>query len=264
MKHYGAILILSTCAMACNSRPLHADVIAEFSFDGNTYIADPSNADGANTSLNLANGAAAVIGVSSISDLQFSPNLDADAALGFAAPNYNNALGFSTDVNNDRDFLTASQTVYFDVHVQSGYRLNLDSIQFDSLKTRAGNATGSRVTHSVFVNPLDDPAINGLSGAIDFVTIVAHDHFDPLQAGAESTGPNFSTGRYQVPAIDLSGFQNLTGTNTIAIRLYGSEGSDRDFGIDELIVHGAIAVPEPSGASLLLATGTLGMLLRRR
>lgn len=242
-----------------------AAVIADFRFDGNTYSVDPSNATGANTGLHLASSVMAQPGIASVSDLQFSAGLDPTAALGFGATEYNDALGFSTDVNADRNLLTSNQTIYFDIGVQSGYRLNLESLSFDSLKTRAGNDTGSRVTHSIFVNPAGDPSLDGLAGAIDFVQNLAHDHFAPGESGAESTGADFSTGRWATGPVSLTGFGNLTGSNRIAIRLYASEGLDRDFGIDNLVLVGeAVSVPEPGMVGVLFAISAAMTTVRRR
>ena len=171
----------------------------------------------------------------------------------FAANDYDGALGFSTDVNADRGFSTTDQTVYFRIDVTSGYALDLQSLEFESLKSRGNNATGSRVTHVVFFDPSGDPAIDGLLGDVDFLAARAHDHFDHGQPQAESTGGDFSTGRWQAGPIDLSSQTGLTGTHTIAIRSYSSDAQDRDFGIDSILLQGTVtAVPEPSGSIIVV------------
>ncbi|MDV6034176.1 MAG: hypothetical protein F9B45_29595 [Phycisphaera sp. RhM] len=241
-------------------------MIAQFDFEGNDYVAEPSNTPGFNTGLNLSSGAS-VLGTS-VGQLQFSPGLDPTAALGNWADHYDNALGFSTDVNNDRDFLTADQTVFFQVEVQSGFLLDLESFRFDTLKTRGTNTDDARLTYSVFLNPAGDPSVDGLIGDFDFLPNGngAHDHFADGVAGAETTGPSFSTGRHAVGPIDLSANQNLTGTQTIAIRLYGSagNGNDQDFGIDSLVLRGQVtAIPEPA-CTVVLLLGIAASTCRRR
>ncbi len=252
------------CLIIGSSQKLEADVIARFDFEGNDYTTDTRNPTGFNTGLNLSNSA--TVAGTSISDLQFSRNLDPTAALGFAADDYDNALGFSSDQNDDRSLESSNQVVYFDVNVHVGFKLNLQSLSFDSLKTRGGNANDARVVYSIFVNPEGDPAVDGLLGDTDFLTSVAHDHYAPGQPDAESTGEDFSTGRWNTGPIDLSGRQGLAGINTIAIRLYGSEGgsSDQDFGIDNLILSGEVtAIPEPACTTVLLL-GIAAPTYRRR
>lgn len=243
-----------------------ADVVARFDFEGNDYVADPSNTSASNTGLNLTSSAA-VTGLS-IGQLQFSPGLDPTAALGFAADDYDNALGFSTDVNNDRDFLTSDQTVFFQVEVQSGFLLDLESFSFETLKTRGTNPDDARLTYSVFLNPAGDPAVDGLIGDLDFVHNDAHDHYADGVSGAETTGLSFTTGRHAVGPIDWSANQSLTGTQTIAIRLYASAGNanDQDFGIDSLILRGQVtAIPEPGTAlALMLLFDAVAMVRRKR
>nr|WP_143548354.1 hypothetical protein [Rhodopirellula sp. SM50] len=210
---------------------------------------------------------AAVLGTN-IGQLQFSPGLDPTAALGSWADHYDNALGFSTDVNSDRDFSTTDQTAFFQVDVQSGFLLDLESFSFETLKTRGTNTDDARLTYSVFLNPAGDPSVDGLVGDFDFVPSGngAHDHFADGVPGAETTGPSFSTGRLAVGPIDLSANQNLTGTQTIAIRLYGSagNGNDQDFGIDNLVLRGQVtAIPEPACTAVLLL-GIAASTCRRR
>ncbi|MEO1530361.1 MAG: PEP-CTERM sorting domain-containing protein, partial [Planctomycetota bacterium] len=184
-----------------------------------------------------------------------APGIDPTAALGFAADHYDGALGFSTDANNDRAFATTGQTIFFQVNVQDGATLNLEALDFVSLKTRGDNRTGSRVTHTLFVNPTGDPAVDGLAGDFDFLLAQAHSHVATGETG-QSFGDNFTTGRWQANTVDLSAFEDLTGVNTIAIRMHASEGLDRDFGIDNIVlrgrVFGATAIPEPSTALVLL------------
>ncbi|MCS7468968.1 hypothetical protein NZK35_20130 [Stieleria sp. ICT_E10.1] len=218
--------------------------------------------------MNLSNSAA-VLGTN-IGQLQFSPGLDPTAALGSWADHYDNALGFSTDVNNDRNFLTSDQTIFFQVEVQSGFLLDLESLSFETLKTRGSDAAGdtntARLDYTLFLNPAGDPAVDGLIGNTDFVFRNAHDHFADGVFGAETTGPSFSTGRHAVGPIDLSTNQNLTGTQTIAIRLYGSagNGNDQDFGIDNLVLRGQVtAIPEPACTAMLLL-GIAASTCRRR
>lgn len=261
-------LVVITCGIASiafGSR-CRAEVIAQFDFDGNNYVVDTANPLGSNTGLQLS-GDLGLAGIA-VTQLQFSPGLDPTAALGFGAADYNNALGFSTDVNNDRDFLTADQTVFFQVEVQSGFLLDLESFRFDTLKTRGTNTDDARLTYSVFLNPAGDPSVDGLIGDFDFLPNGngAHDHFADGVAGAETTGPSFSTGRHAVGPIDLSANQNLTGTQTIAIRLYGSagNGNDQDFGIDNLVLRGQVtAIPEPACTAVLLL-GIAASTCRRR
>ncbi|QDV47331.1 hypothetical protein Enr13x_72400 [Stieleria neptunia] len=253
-----ALIVMTLVA----DRRAEADVIARFDFQGNDYTDDPSNTLGANTGLNLSNNA--FVAGTTISDLQFSPNLNPTAALGFGAEAYDDALGFSTDRNDDRSFADTNQAVYFEVDVQIGFRLNLESLSFDSLKTRGTNIDDASVTYSLFVNPAGDPAINGLRGATDFVRNLSHDHYAPGEPQAESTGGSFSTGTWNTGPLDLSDFQGLTGTNTVALRLYGSEGVDQDFGIDNLILSGQVtAIPEPTGTCVLLL-GIAASTYRRR
>ena len=226
-----------------------AAVLADFTFTGNDYTADASNA---NTSVPLNLSSSVTPSGLTIGDIQFSSGLNPLAALGFAADDYDDALGFSTDVNNDRGFATTDQTLFFTVDVQSGRTLNLDTLVFDSLKTRGSNETGSRVTHAVFINPAGSPQ-GGLADDADIVFAQSHDHLGIGQPGAESAGPNFSTGRWTIPTIDLSANAGLTGTQTIAIRTYSSDGDDRDFGIDNLRLTGTVsAVPEPGSLMLML------------
>lgn len=260
------LIDVSTLSLAffLSTSQLHADVIASFEFDGNDYTAEPNNTTGFNTNLNLASSVS-VTGLS-LGVLQFSPNLDPTAALGFAADDFDNALGFSTDANDDRNLLTSNQVVYFDIDVDSGYKLGLQSLSFESLKTRGNNATGSRVTYSIFANPAGDPSVDGLIGDLDFVTSLAHDHFADGESGAESTGGSFTTGRWNTGPVDLSQprLQELTGSNRIAIRMYASDGADRDFGIDNLVLNGQVtAIPEPAGTCLLLL-GIAATACRRR
>ena len=151
--------------------------------------------------------------------------------------------------------------------VQSGFILDLHSLSFDSLKTRGNNATGSRVTYSIFVNPAGDPSVDGLVGDVDFVTNLAHDHFAIGQSGAESTGGSFTTGRWSAGPVDLSGNQGLTGSNRLAIRIYGSDGgsADQDFGIDNLILNGQVtAIPEPTSLGWMLLGAAVLTCRRRR
>ncbi|WP_182865559.1 hypothetical protein [Stieleria mannarensis] len=253
------------CFLLGSSQALDADVIARFEFQGNDYTTETSNPSGFNTGLNLSNNAS-VAGVT-VSDLQFSRNLDPTAALGFAADDYDDALGFSTDENDDRSLEFTNQVVYFDVNVHVGFRLNLQSISFDSLKTRGANTDDARVTYSLFVNPAGDPAVDGLLGDTDFLTNVAHDHGAAGDTEAESTGEDFSTGRWNTGPIDLSGVQAVAGVNTIALRLYGSEGatSDQDFGIDNLVLSGQVtAIPEPATTTVLLVSIAAASYRRRR
>ncbi|WP_167546589.1 PEP-CTERM sorting domain-containing protein [Stieleria maiorica] len=253
------------CLVIGWSQMAQADVIARFEFEGNDYTTETSNPSGFNTGLNLSSSVSNA-GVT-VSELQFSRNLDPTAALGFAADDYDNALGFSTDENDDRSLEFTNQVVYFDVNVHVGFRLNLQSISFDSLKTRGTNTSGARVTYSLFVNPEGDPAVDGLLGDTDFLTNVAHDHHAPGEAGAESTGEDFSTGRWNTGPIDLNGVQAAAGTNTFALRLYGSEGatSDQDFGIDNLILSGQVtAIPEPATTAVILLSITAASWRRRR
>lgn len=258
------IIVIALVLGVGSHRKTHGDTIASFQFEGNTYTEDPSNNPGFNVGLNLSNSALPLGGILAVSDLRFSPNLDPTAGLGFGAPQYNDALGLSANANSDFGLLTTSQTVYFDVDIQSGFRLNLESLNFDSLKTRAGNARGSRVTHSIFVNPVGDPSVDGLEGDFDFIQNVAHDHFATGEAGAESTGPSFSTGRWSAGPIGLSSFQNLTGTTRVAIRLYSDEQLNRDFGLDNIVLSGnAVAIPEP-GSFFALAFFASGVAFRRR
>lgn len=242
-----------------------AEVIAQYTFEGNDYVADPSNRAGANTSLDLLNKAVPVIGVTA-SEIRFSPGIDPTAALGFAADDYDGALGFSSDVNDDRNFATTGQSIFFQVNVQAGATLNLESLDFDSLKTRGDNATGSRVTHTIFVNPAGDPSADGLAGDFDFLLARAHSHVAPGETG-QSFGDNFTTGRWEADTVDLSSFQDLTGVNTFAIRIHSSEGLDRDFGIDNVVLRGQVfgvtAIPEPQ-ALLAFWLGSSAILLRRR
>jgi hypothetical protein len=242
-----------------------AAVIAQFDFDGNNYVADPANPTGANQNLDLTSSAPGIIGVS-VSDIQFSPGLDATAALGQWADAYDGALGFSTDVNDDRLLNETDQAVFFRVTLQPGATMSLDALNFDTLKTRGNNATGSRLTYSVFVNPAGDPAVDGLVGNFDPDFQSAHDHFDSGQPGAETTGENFSTGRDSAGPIDLSEFQNLSGTNTFAIRLYGSEDdTDLDFGLDRIILTGSVtAIPEPTSLAFLSSLTVVSITRRRR
>lgn len=243
-------------------------MIAQFEFTGNDYADDAANTTGANTGLDLANSAATIGGVS-VTDIMFSPLVDETAALGFAANDYDGALGLSTDVNSDRDFGTADQTIFFRFTVPVGSSVDLDELSFESLKTRGNNATGSRVTHTVFVNPLNNPAIDGLIGDSDFIVAVNHDHEAPPgpddePSDAESTGENFTTGRWQT-TINLTSQTNLTGTNTIAFRSYASEGLDRDFGLDTIVLRGTVtAVPEPSSCLFVAAMLCAPTIRRRR
>ena len=109
------------------------------------------------------------------------------------------------------------------------------------------------MTHAVFVDPSGDPSIDGLVGDVDFLRAVNHDHTGPGESGSESQGGDFTTGRSQVGPIDLTSFQGLTGTHTVAIRSYASDGLDRDFGVDSIVLHGNVtAVPEPSWLAVLL------------
>lgn len=255
-------LVAAACFNAACATSAPADVIADFDFTGNDYVANPSNPAGANTGLNLTSGADAPLGIS-VSSIQFSDSLDETAALGNWADDYDDALGFSTDANADRDFNAADQVVYFDVAVSLGYRLDLETLDFDSLKTRGDNATGSTVTHTVFINPIGDP-MGGLAGEFPFAATRAHDHSADGQPGAETTGENFSTGRWSAGPIDLTSFRGLSGKNTVAIRMYSSDGSDRDFGIDNIRLSGqVVAIPEPGAASWLVI-GSIAMALRRR
>ena len=245
---------------------VRAEILAHYSFDQNDYEADPSNRIGANTSLDLLNKAVPVVGVSA-SEILFSPGIDPSAALGFAADHYDGALGFSSDVNDDRNFATTGQSIFFQLNVQDGATMSLEALEFVSLKTRGGNATGSRVTHTIFVNPAGDPTMDGLAGDFDFLLARAHSHVAPGEAG-QSVGDNFTTGRWQADSVDLTSFQDLTGLNTIAIRMHSSEGLDRDFGIDEIVVHGrvsgATAIPEPGGIFALCLASTALYIRRRR
>ncbi|WP_197454539.1 hypothetical protein Pla52nx_001246 [Stieleria varia] len=253
-----AFLLLSMLAS-----PTRADVLARFAFDGNNYTDDATNTLGANTGLNLSNDAPAIGGLT-VTELLFSPGLDPSAALGFAANDFDNALGFSTDVNSDRDFSLADQTVFFRFSVAPGFAADLETFSFDSLKARGGNTTGARVTHTVFYDPAIDPAVDGLVGDLDFIVSRNHDHTGPGEAGAESTGGNFTAGRWSVDPIDLSSQTGLTGTHTIAIRSYASVGVDQDFGLDNLVLTGTVsAVPEPSTVFCITALSA-GMLCRRK
>ena len=255
-----AFVVLLSCQRG------RAEIIAAYTFDGNDYVADPSNRAGANTSLDLLNKAVPVIGVTS-SEIRFSPGIDPTAALGFAADDYDGALGFSSDANDDRGFATTGQAIFFQVNVQAGATLNLESLDFDSLKTRGDNATGSRVTHTIFVNPPGDPSIDGLAGSFDFLLARAHSHVAPGHTG-QSFGGNFTTGRWQADTVDLSSFRDLTGVNTFAIRIHADDGLDRDFGIDNIVLRGQVfgvtAIPEPGGLfAMSLVSGAVWLRRRR-
>jgi hypothetical protein len=139
--------------------------------------------------------------------------------------------------------------------VVPGYRLDLESLSFDSLKSRGFEPQAARVSYAVFINPAGDPSVDGLLGDFDFVYNSADDHGAPGTFGAETVGASFSTGRWtlSVPESPLNAQQNLTGTQTIAIGLYGSPGVDQDFGIDNLLVTGQLsAIPEPGCVAVLL------------
>ena len=245
MKGWTGFLLIELTVLLAFVPNARAEVVAEFRFEGNDYTPNPNNVIGGNQTLFFESMAGPLTGIN-VSSLQTSPGLDPTATLGFAANDYDNALGFSTDVNADRNLATTDQTVFFNVDIEAGFQLSLESLEFDSLKTRGANATGSRVTHAIFVNPDGDPSVEGLAGDFDFLLLRNHDHTAAGQGG-ESIGDAFSTGRWAAGPIDLSPFQDLTDTATIAIRMNSSDGSDRDFGIDNLILRGTVtAVPEPA------------------
>ena len=258
-------LVFAACLVICLVcvGSARAEIIARFDFEGNDYTANAANLSGANTNLNLTSSVS-VTGVT-VGQLGFSPGLDATASLGFAADQFDNALGFSNDVNNDRSFISTNQAVFFRFDVEPGFTVDLESIQFDSLKTRGPQTEqGARVTYAVFVNPATDPAVTGLMTDFNFLSPSrSHTHFhdnDPPSSSG-SRGASFSTGRLSVDPFDASAHQGLSGTNTIAIRLFSDEDpdsvldQDRDFGIDNLVLTGTVtAIPEPSVFSALFAS----------
>ena len=263
MTAVNSLLIVSLICLSASIS--QAAVIAQYTFDGNNYEADPSNPAGANTGLDLTNKAFPLVGVTA-SEIKFSPGIDPSMALGFAADHYDGALGFSTDGNSDRSFITTDQAIFFTVSLAPGVTVDLTSLNFDSLKTRGGNdSSRSSVTHAIFVNPPIDPAINGLAGRFDFLAAKSHEHLQPGQGNAESTGDAFTTGRWEAGPVNLTQFQGLTGVNTFAIRMNSNEALDRDFGIDNIVLMGNVTtVPEPNALAALLAITAGTTCYRRR
>ena len=281
---------LSLLAVAAIASSAQAAVLAQFEFTGNDYSARQS--DGSfgpqmvgstslnNSAANTGGFTTSGLGLSSGLQVDWSPNSSGnpnsttgpfDDTLGIRSADATTINGgpngpYSIPARNtDRSFNTTDQTVFFTVTVNPGFELNLTNLTFDSLNSRGSGTSTARVTHSFFVNPSEDPSVNGLAGVTPLANS-SHDHGAVGGVGVggsalESEGGDFSVGTFNVN-YDLTGaaFQGLTGTQTFAIRLYNNQA--RDFGMDNIILNGdVVPVPEPSS---FLLTGLAGLALLRR
>ncbi len=272
--------LLSLTAVLASLSTASAAVVAKFSFTGSNYThtpgADPdaptsSGVRGTNTVLDLKNSADPDEAILAVSDIKTSAALDLTAGLSALANDYDGALGFSRALHSDTLFDGTDQTIFFTITVAPGKALELTAIRLTSLKSRGTNATGARTTHSVFINPNGDPA-SGLINQADMAINYGQNHFAVGEAGANTTGPDNSTGRHPLPGLlPTQAAQgvlvpnaaqpvhtNLTGTVTIAIRTYGVDAAD--WGLDEIEVEGTLsdAIPIPAGTTVWLQPNNPG------
>lgn len=166
-----------------------------------------------------------------------------------------NRYGFKVSGANTQTTLAGAiaEEHYFQfaITVDSGFALNLTSIDLDAQSTSTGSDDGAFFTSIAgFSAGNEIAAVTGVSGNT---------------GGFDSDASGFG-------AIDLSAaaYQNLTGT--VTFRVYGYNTTSgagatyiRNLTGNDLVVNGAlVAVPEPSAVFSLMVVGLGSMITRRR
>lgn len=230
-KNYLFVLSASLCGLL--TPMLQADVIANFDFASGSVSSSDSDINSTASDIALNFSVPGDGAVSSFTETVFyrSTGTGADAATALSNPDY----------------------VSFTVTIDTGFVLNLDSLDFDQLGTT--NAPTGDFNQTTFVQT----SIDGFGSGND-VASFSRDVIAPA-SGAETT--------FDSRSIDLtaSNFQNIAGTLEVRFYLYDDiDNSAALHRLDNIVLNGTVSViPEPSFyASIFGVLGLVFIAYRRK
>ena len=208
----------------------HGATLAQFTFD--SASASTADATDANLTVSTFSGSGGA-GVSSFSDMAFIFSDDTDSTLAAA--------------------ITNGDYWEFTITVNAGFTMDLTQLSFDHLTSGDGGVPGGTYPYtgnlSTFVN-------NFTAGDVLSTST------QTLNAANGATSELLGS-----DAVDLSTYQNITGTTTFRVYAYDDSPNTIDqpvLRLDNLLVTGTVtAVPEPT-SNALLGLASLAMILRRR